>query len=127
MADPCCDTVIGGKVYVSMGDRRFEGLGEATIHPRPVERSHGATSGGRLWVTEEARAPDAEISFANHCDADPLDLFDARCQVDVTFVEDSRGIRHLFTRASVVGWPEINLATGEVSGLLIVTDNYSRS
>lgn len=126
MANVCCDDVVGGMVYITVGSLRFEGMGEAKIDPRTVERTAEASAGGRLVVTERAKPAMAEVSFVNHCDADPVDLFDLRCHVDVTVVELSRGFRHLFTSASVVGTPQINLATGEVSGLRIAAIQYNR-
>jgi len=124
--DPCCDTVIGGEIYVVAGDKRYEGMGDATILPASVERTAAASSGGRLVVTEAAVPATARIDFANLCDADPLELQTLRCKVDVTVVEKSRGFRHLFTQAVIVGRPEVNLATGVVSGLEIASDQYSR-
>lgn len=125
MADPCCDVFVGGIIFVSVGDQRFEGMGEAKIRPRTVERTAGATEGGRLWVTEKAVPAQAELNFVNLCDADPLDLFDARCGIDVTIVDQTRGFRHLFSQSVVVGTPEINVTTGEVSGLKIASVHYT--
>lgn len=127
MADQYADDIVGGEVYIIVGDRRFEGMGDAKIQPRRREMTAGASSGGRLYGTEKAQPARAEISFVNHANADPLDVFDLRAHVDVTFVEKSRGIRHLFTKSLIEGTPEINLATGEVTGLRIATDQYSRN
>lgn len=127
MADACCNTIIGGEVYIVQGDRRFEALGDVTLNTTQVARTGKTTSAGRLVVTEESRPARAKITFANHCDADPLELFDMRCSVNVTVVEKSRGFRHLFTNASLVGDPENNLSNGEVSGIEIVTDAYAKT
>ena len=130
MADVCCDDVVGGMVYLTVGDRRFEGSGEATLRNLSgVERTSSASSGGRMVITEAARLPEIEMTFINHCDADPLDLFDLRCKVNCTFVEDTRGIRHLFTGAAVVGAPELNTATGVVTNMRIncAPRDYSRT
>jgi hypothetical protein len=121
----CCDVIIGGEIYIVVGDQRFEAMGDVTITPASVEREANASSGGRLVVTETARPARATITFANLCDADPVAIFNARCHVDVTVIEKSRGFRHLFTKSAVVGTPEINLSTGEVSGIEIATDNYT--
>lgn len=125
MADVCCDTIVGGRVYVSNGDSRWEATGDVTIMPRTVERTADASSGGRMFVTEKAVPARARMDFLNYCNADPLDLFDARCHVDVTIVEMDRGFRHLFTKAAIVGNIEKNLSTGVVTGIEIATDRYS--
>lgn len=130
MAADCCDDLVGGMVYLTVGDKRYEGSGEATLRNLSgVERTATASSGGRMVLTEVARLPEIEMSFINHCDAEPRDLYDLRCKVDVTFVEDSRGFRHYFSQASISGTYEYNTATGVVSGMRIVCDprNYSRS
>lgn len=127
MADACCNTIIGGLVELIVGDKTYQALGDVTISPMTVEREAGATSGARLTVTEKAKPATAAMNFANLCLADPMELFDMRCRVDVTVVEKSRGFRHLFSASAVVGTPEINLSTGELSGLQIATDSYTRT
>lgn len=127
MADMCCDDIVGGLIFVTVGSLRFEGMGEAKIRPETIERSAEASAGGRLVVTEKAVPAEAELSFVNHCDSNPIDLYRARCHVDVAVVEQSRGIRHLFSRATIIGRPEVNLATGEVSGLRIASVDHSIS
>lgn len=122
--DPCCNQIIGGEVFISAttpnGPWKGEGFGEIRIQPSGVERTAGASSGGSIWVVETARAPRAVLSFVNRCKSDPMELFKGRCQLDVVFIEKGRGITHEFTDALTVGNPEINLQTGEVSGIEIV-------
>jgi hypothetical protein len=128
MADPCCERIIGGLVYFSVGDARFEATGDVTIEPATVERTGEATAGGRTYVTEKAKPARFSCDFANICgNADPMILWDARCNVNITVVEHSRDIRHLFTNTTVVGTPSINLSTGIVAGLQGVTDQYLRT
>jgi len=124
--DPCCDTIIGGLVYIQMGARRYEAMADVTILPDPVERSADASQGGRLYTTERAKPARARMNFANYCNADPGDIFAARCHADITIVEKSRGFRHMFSKSSIVGTREINLSTGEVQGIEIATDRYKK-
>jgi hypothetical protein len=126
MSDPCCDQIIGGKIYLRIGAKRYEGMGDATIITGDVERTAGATSGGRLWVTERAEPARVQITYANLCDSNPQEIFDARCHVNLTIVEESRGFKHLVTKGAVVGRPSFNLATGEVSGIEIATTHYKK-
>jgi len=137
--NPCCNDVIGGEVYItakfsSVGASgggiqgnfvTYEGIGEIRIQPSKVTRTAGATSGGRLWVTEAARPVRALMTFANRCEQDPMRLFMERCEIAITIVEKSRGFWHFLTRAVIVGDPEKNLSTGEITGMEIAADNYS--
>lgn len=128
MANECCDTEIGGKCIMTVGDKTYEIMGELTVLPSGEERTGGATSNGELWTTTAAQPVRATLDFPNFCVASPRKFFDAlRCKVNITFVETTRGIRHLFSKASIVGNPSMNLATGVVSGIEIVCAkrNYS--
>jgi hypothetical protein len=126
-ADPCCDDIVGGEVYITMGDRRFEATADVVITPRRQEREAKLTNGGRLMVTERAVPYLAEITFVNQCGGDPLKLWDSRCHTDITVIEKSRGFRHLFSKASIVGNPKVNLSTGEVQGITVAADKYVRT
>jgi hypothetical protein len=124
MANPNATRVIGGQVYVTQGTNRFELMADATIEPAGVEREASSSAGGRLVVTEKAVPCRAKLEFANFADADPMNLWNLQDQFNITIVEKTRGVRHLFTNASAVGKPEKNLATGVVTGVEIATDNY---
>ena len=127
--DQCCDTVIGGEIYITatiphIGERLYEALGEVRIQPTRLERTAGASSAGRLWIVETARPIRAIMTFANRCSVDPFELFCSHCNMSVNIVEKSRGYTHLLTGAVVIGMPEKNLSTGEVSGMEIVAGSY---
>lgn len=127
----CCSEVIGGEVYIfanftqSGGSEYYEALGDVRIQPARIERTAGASSAGRVWITEAARPIRVIMSFVNRCDQNPVRLYCERCLVNITVVEKSRGFFHTFTQSLIVGAPEINLSTGEISGIEIVTDDYT--
>jgi hypothetical protein len=128
----CCDTVIGGEIYISarienLGTYIFEALGEVRLQPARIERTAGASSAGRIWVVEASRPIRAVLSFINRCTPDPMILFCQRCKLDIGVVEKSRGYWHSLTNALIVGSPEKNLSTGEINGMEIVTDMYDIS
>ena len=129
--DICCSEIIGGEVYIvanfSEGSAYYEALGDVRIQPARIERTAGSSSGGRIWVTEVSRPIRAILSFVNRCDQNPVRLYCERCLVQITVVEKSRGFFHQFSNSLIVGTPEINLSTGEISGIEIVTDEYSMS
>jgi hypothetical protein len=66
----------------------------------------------------------AEISFADKgIDYDALMKAD---RFNVTVIEDFTGVTHYFTDSFVVGDPQQNRANGEVTGLSISAEKYSR-
>lgn len=124
MADECCDTIIGGKVYVSVGSERWECNGDVTLQTENVSREASTSAGGKLQVIERSRPQTAAGDFSNFCKGDPRVLFRKRCKVDVAIVEDSRGLVHFFSEAAIAGDPSLNLQTGVISGIVIATDTY---
>lgn len=122
--DDIARDIIGGEVYFVIGDKKYESMADVKIRPRRRELTAGATSAGRMYGTEKARLVEAEITFPNHGDAPPMSVFDLR-RASVTIVEKSRNVRHLLTDALVVGTPDQNLQTGEVTGISFATDKYS--
>jgi hypothetical protein len=130
--DPCCTTVIGGEVFInaefkgpgtgnqSGGHAQYQALGEVRLQPAAIERTAGAASAGQVWITEASRPIRAVLSFVNRCNPNPMRMFCERCSINITIVEKSRGIEHLLTSCITVGAPEINFATGEISGMEIV-------
>jgi hypothetical protein len=130
--DPCCNDIIGGEVFIlakfPQGETGiYEGMGDIQIETSRIQRTAGASSNGSLWVTEQSQPARVLLSFTNRCalNKQPSRLFDARCRVDVTVVEKSRGIQHDFIGCVIVGMPRYNLSTGEVTGMELATDDYS--
>lgn len=124
MADACCNVIIGGKVYITVGSSRWEVNGDVTIEPDDVAREPSMSAGGKLQVVERAMPQTATMDLSNFCKQDPKELWDLRCLVDVAVVEQSRKFVHFFSEAAIVGRRSLNLNTGVMSGLQIATDNY---
>lgn len=118
------DRTLGGTFYAQVGGQTFQIAGECTIEPSMENRTGKSTSGGKMYVTVEPEPARAKCKFLNYVVGDPMALFRLRDDVNITFVEKLRGIRHLFTSASVVGRPSKNLQNGECDGIEIVTDKY---
>lgn len=126
----CCERITGGRIQIVWGDKVFEAVGEWEIDSGGVERTPRATASGRLYVTEEAMAVTASGDMMRFCgDSDPRLLWDEKCDLDVTIVNQSTGVRHQFTNAVIAGRPRQNLMTGTYSGLVISTDarNYAET
>lgn len=74
-------------------------------------------------MTPQARR--AEFSFADRgLDHDKLMQSD---RFNVTFIEDSTGVTHYFSRAFVVGDPAKNRINGEVTGISIAAEAYRKT
>lgn len=135
-SDVCCNEIIGGEILIRVTrglggaespTAEYEALGNVRIQPKKIARTAGASSAGSLWVVEESRPVRVLMSFVNRCRADPSFLWDARCGLTITVVEKSRGVAHILTNAVVVGDPyEVNLNTGEVTGVELVADRYDK-
>lgn len=123
MADACCNDIVGGEVVIHAFFRNgtptktYEGIGDIRLQPSGREVTAGASSAGSLWATEAPRPVRALLNFVNRCSNDPMDLFRGRCAISITVVELSRGLQHTLNNAVPVGLPEVNLSTGEVTGL----------
>jgi hypothetical protein len=133
--DPCCDVIIGGEIYITAvfngpgaaggqgqggGAGRYEAMGEVRIQPSALERTAGASSAGAVWVTEVSRPVRAILTFANRCSNNPMRMYCERCKIHIDIVEKSRGVTHSMTDCVTVGLPEVNLNTGEISGIEII-------
>jgi hypothetical protein len=127
MADRCADRIVGGKVYIQSGSQRWESSGDVTIEPTNSERDINSTGSGRLAMVERAKPFRATMDLFNFVTGDPLDLYNLRCDANVTVVEDSRGFMHLFSGAGIGGTPSLNISTGVMSGIAIGSDVYSRN
>lgn len=68
--------------------------------------------------------PAAEITIADK-GVDIVALFDG-ARRNVTIVEQTTGRLHMFTGAFMIGRPQVNALTGEVTGLTIAAASYRR-
>jgi len=141
----CADVVIGGRVSFAIqngpsGRAVFSTMGNARINPATSERTAGMTANGKLWVTVAPRPARATVTFANNKSNDGADFWGmlalvkngtgpqpaANCLLDVEIAETDRGVIHIFKGASIVGFPELDTNSGEITGLEVVSDTYLR-
>jgi hypothetical protein len=66
----------------------------------------------------------AEISFSDR--GLNLDKLMRSDRINVTIDEDSNDVTHYYTRAFLTGDPQINRLNGEVTGIAIAAEAYSR-
>lgn len=119
MTDFCCDNA-GGRVILTIDGIRYKTRGGITIRPIPFERTVEAHDDGTHYVMTRARPAEASFRMSFLCGLDLNTLMHA-CHIDVTFDLIDMKKRFLYTKASVLGRPEINTESGEVSGLSVAS------
>ena len=120
----CCDNS-GGRVIFRVGDRTWSTRGGITVKPTVVERAAESNDDGSIYTTTKAVPAEAEFTLTDKCDL-PIDELINGCHVDATIELFDMGRRRwLFTDASIVGRPEYNTESGEISGLKIVSANVT--
>lgn len=116
----CCDNA-GGRIILTLGNKRYATRGGVTIRPTNKERAVGANDDGSIYITTKAVPAEAEFTISDKCGL-VLDDLD-QCFIDATFDLIDMRKKFFFTRSSVIGRPEINSETGEIKGLKIVTSD----
>ena len=118
----------GGRVAITINGRTFSGRGAAKIMPSRVSLKNDANTDGTGFTTTAAKLAGLDVTFDRGIGLvwDETMLLQS---IDVTFKETdvAGGPTHYFTSARWDGDPTLDTATGEVSGLKIMTDKYSRS
>lgn len=121
--DNCCNN-FGGRIYIEAnGVRLPPAEGDISIMPTNIVRSALSNQDGSLAVQSKPKPFSANFTFRKPCHKDWLALFFS-CGGNITIVEESNGRSHLFTRAVMVGDPQVNLSNGEVSGISIAAEDY---
>lgn len=123
---PCCDNS-GGRVSLTIngdaGPKKVSLRGSVTIRPTTKETEALANSDGTMYVTTKAVPAEAEIMISDRCGLTFADLLN--CTIDATIQLIDMGRTYLFTRARLVGRPEIKTEDGEISGLKVASVNVS--
>lgn len=119
---PCCDNS-GGRFSITINGKRYQARGSATIKPTTFERTAEANSDGSMYVTTKPMPAEADLQFSDSCGLSYDELLG--CHVDVTIRLMDMKRTFLFTRATLVGRPEIKTENGEISGIKIASANVS--
>lgn len=118
MAD-CCD-YSGGRVRLTINGIVYSARSALTVRPTNIEREAGANQDGTLFVTTKPVPAEAEINLGDKCGLNISDLTN-QCHIDGTLELIDMKKQWLFTRSTVVGRPEYNTETGEITGLKLVS------
>lgn len=115
MTEVCCDNS-GGRVAIKVGGVTYSARSAVTLKPTTTEREAKANQDGSIYVTTKAVPAEADCSLGDRCGLD-LETLMAACHVDVTieFIDMRR--TYLFTKASVVGRPEIDSESGDIKNV----------
>lgn len=116
----------GGIINVRLSTGQLLSLrGTLNLNPSRYSIEAVANQDGSVDRTATVMPARAELNFADRgVDYDAL-MRSAR--FDITFIEDFSGVTHYFTSAFAQGDPQTNRQTGEVTGLTIAAEKYSRS
>lgn len=124
----CCQ-IVGGivEVYVAGQSIPIKADADVTLLG-PYEYEGFSTMAGEFHRTQKIHPVELQLTAIRTCDGD-LSLLAQGCSVDVTVREPGPRIVHRLSKAGVLGRPEVNLSSGEISGLSIGCGNanYSRS
>ncbi|MDX2265446.1 MAG: phage tail tube protein [Hyphomicrobiales bacterium] len=116
----CCDNA-GGRVELTIDGQRYRPRASITIRPTSFEREAEANADGTIFVTTKPMPAEAEFTLSDQCGLTLETLVNA-CHIDATItLVDMANRTYLFSQASVVGRPELDTESGEISGLKIVS------
>jgi len=114
----------GGRYSLDIDGQTFSGRAKATINPSNVELANEANQDGTGYTTVKPGLYGIELTF----DRGSGIKWNAAMllkKVNVTFREDDVGLTHYLTGARWQGKPAIDTENGEVSGLSLMSDQYS--
>ncbi len=115
----------GGRLSITVDGKVLSARASGKIKPSTVEIEADANQDSTGYGTVKPVLAEFDFSF----DRGESIVWDKSFMLrrpNVTFVEDDAGITHLGTRCYVTGAPEIDSASGEVSGIVFKTDAYQQ-
>jgi len=120
----------GGRVSTVIGGVAYSARGNITLAVSNISVSAGVNQDGSVYRTVAPKARTAEISFdrlVSQTDGTPLRWDETLMLLDnlgITFVEQDTNVTHLLSGGFFTGDPQLDTASGEVSGLGLAADKY---
>ncbi|MCW2276378.1 hypothetical protein GJ654_18800 [Rhodoblastus acidophilus] len=116
----------GGRVSISINGVNYSPReASVKISPTTVEMENGANGDGTGYSTVKPVLAAADISFdRGQTSGIKWDNAMLLADINVTVNEMDTGVSHLLTSARWSGRPELDTATGEITGLKVETDKY---
>ena len=119
MTVQCCDAS-GGRVIITIDGIKYSSRSAVTIKPTNIEREAKANMDGTMYVTTKPMPAEADFSMSDTCGLD-LETLISKCRIDATFEIFDMNRTYLFSKASVVGRPEIDTETGEIKNIKLAS------
>jgi hypothetical protein len=115
----------GGIINVRLSTGQTLSLrGTLNVNPSRISIAAVTNDNGTVDRNATNMPARAELNFADH-DID-LDALMRSKRFNITFIEDFTGVTHYFTDAFAVGDPQVNRQTGEVTGISINAEKYTK-
>ncbi|MDK4712992.1 phage tail tube protein [Rhizobium sp. CNPSo 4039] len=115
----------GGLITVRLSTGTTLSLrGTLNINPARMSAEAQTNDDGSVDRIGTNRPATAEINFADR--GIDYDALMRSSRFNVTFIETFSGVTHYFTEAFMAGDPQLNRKTGEVTGLTINAEKYSK-
>jgi hypothetical protein len=119
------DGWFGGRVTFTFGGQPFT-LAEAAVKLSPAlyDVSAKANQDGTAAYEAKPELVGADMTFRN---AAAIDWTKVNMQTgNATIVEDTNGRTHMFTGTRLIGKPDVDVSTGDVTGLKLAGGTYSK-
>jgi hypothetical protein len=118
------DGQFGGRITFEFAGGKIKTTGEITLHPtlRKIEAKANGDGSPAYYVTPKLPAAKIKLRHQDGVDYDALLMQKGDC----TIVEEDNGRTHMFTGTRMTGEPDVDLANGEVDGLMIEGGQYTR-
>lgn len=110
----------GGRFSMSINGQTYSGRGAAKIMSSGVSTKTGVNQDGTAYRTVEAKLVGIDVTFDRGIGL-KWDSTMLLADVDLTFVETDIGLTRMYTSGGFDGDPTIDSATGEVSGVKVMT------
>lgn len=114
-----CDNQFGGRITFNIGGVQFSPTdADITIKPTNREIDAEMNQDGSISYRQKLMPAEIDVKFRNNSGISWQNTMQM-CSVNVTAQEEDNGRLWLMTGGRMTGRPEINLSTGEVSGITI--------
>lgn len=119
----------GGRVSIVINGVVFSARGEVKYNPSSVMTDVGANQDGTLFKTVKPQPVACECTFDRFVDANGVSLkwndqLMLLNNIPITLIEKDTGKMQMISNGTFVGDPQIDLGTGEVSGLKLAGEKH---
>lgn len=114
-----CDNQFGGRITLNIGGVQYApSEADVTVKPTNTEVDAEMNQDGSLAFKVKLVPAEIDVKFRNNSGINWQANMQT-CSVNATVQEEDNGRQWLMTGGRMTGRPEINLSTGEVSGIIL--------